>query len=306
MPRIVFSLLLVFYLSLFTDTDSKAGIWIRKDKVKQGEVVLVSGLFFKDKKQPEIYLEDCFLEFTGKKYPFFLDILNQRSFEGLSERAGFQFVSRIPTDVFTKTGTQEIKLQCSNELKKTYLIEVLAEDFPLQEITLTGNKAYLRTTAAAWQKIRKALASKTERKHWDSSKNWILPNDSRISTPYGVRRKYNGVFAKNYFHKGIDFAGGLGDLIKAPSSGKVILVGRAADGFHAQGNCIFIDHGQGLVSAYYHLLKSRVKAGEFVSQGQVIGEIGSTGISTGPHLHFGLYYHEVNINPTYLFERPFF
>jgi|GEM_PF-2957509 len=281
---------LVVYFFLVTHTSSRLGIWIRPSEITQGQVILASGSFLNQSSL--LSLKNCFLEFRNKKHKFFLD-------------SGFQFVSRIPIDVFVEPGLHKIKLKCSNRLEKTYQIKILSGKFPLQEITLTSRKATLRTTAEAWEKIRKALETETEEKLWNSKRTWSLPNDSRISTIYGVRRKYNGIFAKNYFHRGIDFAGKNREPIKAPSSGKIILTGKEKEGFHAQGNCIFIDHGQGLISTYYHLSKIKVKKDEFVDQNQIIGEIGSTGISTGPHLHFGLYYQGVSINPDYLFKKVF-
>lgn len=126
---------------------------------------------------------------------------------------------------------------------------------------------------------------------------FLRPSPGRVSSEYGVRRYYNGVFANNYYHRGVDYAAATGTPVIAPAAGRVALVGRVSDGFELHGNTIGIDHGQGVESIFIHLNSISVREGDFVPAGQVIGTIGSTGASTGPHLHWGLYVSGVAVDP---------
>ena len=98
------------------------------------------------------------------------------------------------------------------------------------------------------------------------------------------------------FHAGIDFKGPIGAPIFSAANGKVAFVGRRP----GYGNSIDIDHGNGLHTRYAHMSAFRARAGQLVTAGQVIGAVGSTGRSTGPHLHFEVRLHGQPVNP-----RPF-
>lgn len=104
---------------------------------------------------------------------------------------------------------------------------------------------------------------------------------TRIQARFGNERSYNaGVWRSN--HDGVDFQSTFGDPVFAAASGIVI----AADMFDIRGNLIIIDHGNGIQSGYAHLREINVSVGDYVRQGQLIGQVGSTGRSEGPHLHF--------------------
>ena len=98
------------------------------------------------------------------------------------------------------------------------------------------------------------------------------------------------------FHPGLDFRGPIGTPILAAARGRVSFAGQRS----GYGNCLEIDHGDGLVTRYAHMSAFRARLGDQVKAGQVIGAIGSTGRSTGPHLHF-----EVRINDRPVNPRPF-
>ena len=118
----------------------------------------------------------------------------------------------------------------------------------------------------------------------------------RISTPFGAKRILNG--KKKYIHWGVDFRGKRGTPVYASLSGKVVL----ARNFYLTGNTVVINHGLGLYTLYAHLNKILVKEGRFVKAGQEIGKVGSTGRSTGPHLHFGIYINGVRVDPMLAFK----
>lgn len=131
----------------------------------------------------------------------------------------------------------------------------------------------------------------TKAKHTVSSKqlwqgSFIKPVSHRISSLYGNRRFLNGKY--NGYHGGVDFASPMGTPIRATNSGKVILA-RYFSKWNSNGNIVFLDHGHGVTSVYIHLSRISVEEGQMVTKGQTIGRVGSTGRSTGPHLHWGLY-----------------
>ncbi len=117
------------------------------------------------------------------------------------------------------------------------------------------------------------------------------PVDGITTSDFGLKRFYNGQARRP--HTGLDYAGDIGTPVKAPANGKVILTGN----YFFNGNALFLDHGQGLISVYIHLNKILAKPGQFVSQGEIIGTIGKTGRATGPHLHWGVYLNRTAINP---------
>ena len=112
-----------------------------------------------------------------------------------------------------------------------------------------------------------------------SSSSLVWPASGPITSPYGMRW--------GSLHPGIDIGAGMGAPIYAAASGRVILAGYSG----GYGNLIVIDHGNGLATAYAHQSRLAASVGQDVSQGDVIGYVGSTGFSTGPHLHF-----EVRVN----------
>ena len=121
------------------------------------------------------------------------------------------------------------------------------------------------------------------------------PVEGRISGIYGSQRILNGV--KKNPHGGLDIAAPEGTPIKATSAGKIML---AAKGLYYTGNIVIIDHGYDLQSMYIHMKDINIKKGDLVKQGQLIGTVGSTGRSTGPHLHWNIYWNKIRINPELL------
>jgi murein DD-endopeptidase MepM/ murein hydrolase activator NlpD len=116
---------------------------------------------------------------------------------------------------------------------------------------------------------------------------------------FGVKRIFNDTPAGQP-HMGADYTIVEGTPIRAVANGTVVL---AEDQFFA-GKGVYIDHGDGLISMYFHLSKIAVKAGQKVRKGQTIGLVGSTGRSTGAHLFFGIRWHDARINPRLLLEEP--
>lgn len=116
---------------------------------------------------------------------------------------------------------------------------------------------------------------------------------------FGVKRVLNGKPVAQP-HTGSDYATPVGSPVLAAADGTVVV---AEDLFFA-GNAVFIDHGNGLFTMYFHLSKITVEVGQEVTKGHALGAVGSTGRSTGPHLFFGVRWHDARIDPAFLLEAP--
>ena len=124
------------------------------------------------------------------------------------------------------------------------------------------------------------------------------PRDSRITSPFGTGREFNGTVTSR--HLGTDYAGAMGAPVRAPGRAIVALV---AD-FYLAGRAVYLDHGGGLVTGYFHLSRTDVTAGDTVSAGQVLGAVGRSGRVTGPHLHWIARYGAITVDPQSLLQLP--
>jgi murein DD-endopeptidase MepM/ murein hydrolase activator NlpD len=120
---------------------------------------------------------------------------------------------------------------------------------------------------------------------------FLRPRDAVVTSRFGSGRMFNGTLTSR--HLGVDFRGAQGAPVHAANRGVVALVGE----FFLAGNVVYIDHGGGVVTGYFHLSKTLVAAGDSVERGQQIGLVGSTGRVTGPHLHWNARYGAVTVNP---------
>lgn len=120
---------------------------------------------------------------------------------------------------------------------------------------------------------------------------WPLENRPTTGV-YGSRRFYNG--EERSWHKGVDLAAPTGTPVFAPAPGTVVL---ALPNSFFNGNLLVVDHGHQIFTIYAHLNKMLVKAGDTLATGQTIAEVGTTGRSTGPHLHWGLYWRNMALDP---------
>lgn len=120
---------------------------------------------------------------------------------------------------------------------------------------------------------------------------FALPAKGPLSSRFGLRRIFNGL-PRNP-HAGLDVAVGTGAPVMAPADGLVANVGD----YFFNGNTVFIDHGQGLITAYMHLSRTDVRAGQTVKKGESIGAVGATGRVTGPHLHWAVILNNTPVDP---------
>jgi murein DD-endopeptidase MepM/ murein hydrolase activator NlpD len=170
--------------------------------------------------------------------------------------------------------------------------------FPERHLTLPDEKVFLnpedlKRVQAEAAKLKSLWPVRTD-KLWQG--DFILPLGNSISTAFGTKRIINK--KKNSIHRGIDIRGKKGEDVRATNRARVIL----AEELFYGGNTIILDHGQGIYSLYMHLSAFNVAVDDIVAKGSVIGFVGSTGRSTGPHLHFGIKVLNVNTNPISLTE----
>ena len=122
------------------------------------------------------------------------------------------------------------------------------------------------------------------------------PRPGRVTSPFGTARVLNGEVQSR--HLGTDFAGVVGAPVGAANGGVVALVGD----FYLAGTVVYVDHGEGLVTGYFHLSRAEVAQGDTVARGQIIGRVGQSGRVTGPHLHWIARYGNISLDPMSLLK----
>lgn len=171
---------------------------------------------------------------------------------------------------------------------------VLERKFPSQHLTLPGAKSVPgqqkdERFEREKELVEKIFAQTVQEKLWRGF--FIRPIAGEITTDFGARRFINEAPKKH--HTGIDIKAPAGAPIAASADGRVLYTGR----FSLSGNSIFIDHGAGICTMYFHLASFAVKSGQKVKRGDIIGAVGSTGRSTGPHLHWGVRVNNKRVDP---------
>jgi murein DD-endopeptidase MepM/ murein hydrolase activator NlpD len=140
--------------------------------------------------------------------------------------------------------------------------------------------------------ILEQLLSIEKKPDWRTYSPSTWPHFGKINNEYGFRRNPFG--GRTYeFHPGLDIDGEQGDIVLAPGAGTVVKAGRQG----GYGNMIEIDHGNGITSRYGHLSRIDIQIGDKITRGQQLGAVGTTGRSTGPHLHFEVRYNDEALNP---------
>jgi murein DD-endopeptidase MepM/ murein hydrolase activator NlpD len=181
-------------------------------------------------------------------------------------------------------------------------LTVKAKKFESQYLKVTKQMESMRQNTDRINADQKKIDAARSRSQQDFlfSSTFIQPVEGILTTPFGYTRYVNGKLDSS--HRAIDLAAEQGTPIKATNDGVVGL----ADSLYLTGNSIYIDHGMGLFSQYAHLSELRVKTGDKVKKGDIIGLVGSTGFSTGPHLHFTFWANNVPVNPNLFFgSTPF-
>ncbi len=171
-------------------------------------------------------------------------------------------------------------------------------EYESQYITLK-NKRHVNPNKLDMDRIGKESAQiKAALRAWRDSEPSLpelaLPVQGRLTSPFGLQRYFNQQPRKP--HSGTDIAAAEGTPILSPADGIVTRHGE----YFFNGNTVFVDHGQGLITMYCHMDEITVQEGEKVKQGDQLGTVGTTGRSTGPHLHWGVSLNDARINPALL------
>jgi murein DD-endopeptidase MepM/ murein hydrolase activator NlpD len=217
-----------------------------------------------------------------------------------SADSGFRALVGIPIEVGDSLGISLILQQ--GDRTDTVLSSVPVRQAGYAREQLAVAPAFVRPDSAAAARIRSDIARSRQvsRLSQERPRLWrgpfLLPRSSRITSPFGTARIYNGEVKSR--HLGTDFAGAIGAPVSSAGRGVVALV---AD-FYLAGRSIYIDHGGGVVTAYFHLSKSNVRQGDTVAAGQRIGAVGKSGRVTGPHLHWVARYGTISVDPLSLLE----
>ena len=215
----------------------------------------------------------------------------------LYDTAGWLAVVGIPLS--TIPGTQELEVRYDKGPAHTRAFTVRDKQYAEQRLTVK-NKRMVDPSPEDLQRIEHESArTKAALAQWSEGnaleKPFRLPARGEFSSPFGLRRYFNGQPRKP--HSGLDIAAPTGAPIHAPAAGHVVETGQ----YFFNGNTVFVDHGQGLVTMYCHLSRIDVVPGQRVAQGNVLGAVGQTGRVTGAHLHWG-----VSLNQTMVDPRLFF
>lgn len=164
--------------------------------------------------------------------------------------------------------------------------------FPSRRLTFDPDRQALLTpekVAEERRRVAAALRELHQKQLWTGA--LAIPTDGPVSSPYGVRSIYQGIMRG--FHGGVDIAADEGAPVHAAANGIV----RLAESLPLSGNAVLLDHGLGVVTSYLHLSSVAVQAGQRVTRGELVGRVGSTGLATGPHLHWGLRVNGVRVDP---------
>lgn len=207
---------------------------------------------------------------------------------------GDSWLALVGIPLSSKPGTHTIKMT-GNGQSKTIPFVIADKDYPAQRLTIKKKRMVTGFTKEDLKKIEadkiamgKAKAVWTER---PVDAGFITPVDGRLSSLFGLKRFFNDIPKRP--HNGLDIAAPTGTPILAPTDATVIDTGS----YYFNGNTVFLDHGQGLLSAYLHMNEIQVKPGDQVKQGQQLGTVGETGRVTGPHLHWIVYLNKTAVDP---------
>jgi len=283
---LVFAGLLLLVLSVFAHA-APAKPW--RVRIEPMRVVNGSPVLFRV--TPPVTVSELKGDFLGQQF----------AFRHSSECQCWYAIGGVNVD--TKPGSYELRLSGKGESGKaadfSYRVRVVAAHYPFSTIKVAPAfveppKEVLPLIEAANAAKKQAFATTDPAPLWSGA--FERPAETETSGVFGSARVYNGV--KKSQHLGLDFRAGIGTPVHATNAGTMIL----ARPLYFEGNCVMLDHGQGLVTIYMHLSEFKVKEGESVKAGQLIALSGGTGRSTGPHLHFAVRWHGEYLDPATLLE----
>ncbi len=303
-----FAFLLIFFTAIYV-----IGLQENYFDLKKAENIVPLELFPKPEPEPEPEIVVSGMELQpGGCFQIYLKGLTDRDEIKVStalvieQPVFFAYkegkVALVPVNCRTKEGDYGYKLQVLRDGKvkaeKDEVLKILPKEFDKQYLTVSTNQAAQRSEENFDQDqgfTDKAKAVTSDKPLWEGA--FIKPVDGRISTEFGMIRYVNK--KESGRHSGLDLAAAKGTPVKAANSGAV----RLSMLLKVTGNTVILDHGLNIYSSYAHLDKLLVKEGDQVKKGDIIGEVGSTGFSTGPHLHWTTTIGKVYIDPESLMAK---
>jgi murein DD-endopeptidase MepM/ murein hydrolase activator NlpD len=257
---------------------------------RQGQVIVVKVPFLEEATE----VKGTFLDRT---IPFFRE---QRA----GEAAGY--LGLVGIDMQDAPGTYELAVTIKKgeepAARLSYHVLIAKEKFAVEHLKLPKDKVDLdEKTLARWkgeqEQVRQALADNSALRLWQSG--FVEPVSGKRTGIFGSVRIMNG--QPRNPHNGEDIGAPLGTDVAATNDGVV----RLTVDHVFSGRGVFVDHGLGFYSMYFHLSEILVKDGDLVKAGQIIGKVGATGRATGPHLHWGVKLNGARVNPYALLDLPF-
>lgn len=291
-PKIMHPALLALFALLLAPAAALAEITLEApEKAARGDAFIASA----SASQP---VEDFVFFWRGKSIPV------------KAEKSGpdkWEAKVLLPAPLGEKAS--RLKLGCGAAQKPgagvvaTAHLEIALHDRPRPTQKLNVDKKYVSPPASALarikadrEKVRATLARRLPGRFW--SEPFLRPVPGSVSSLFGMKRVFNG--QPRSVHRGLDLRGATGTPIRACADGRVELV----DNLYYSGNTVYINHGDGVFTAYMHMSEPRAQVGQMVSRGDVIGLVGATGRVTGPHLHLALISQGETVDPEPLLERP--
>jgi hypothetical protein len=209
----------------------------------------------------------------------------------------------VGVPVLAEAGAHPVQLSVADSLggsvSTMVSVMVVATDFGSEHVYIPPDRVDLlepEVVRKEAQRLEQVLARITPYQLWQGT--FIWPHAGRVSSPFGIARTYNA--GQNSYHGGMDIAGEANAPVVASNHGQVAL----AAPLQVRGNAVILDHGWGVYSGYYHLSEILVSEGQQVMQGEVIGRLGNTGLSTGEHVHWEMRVGGVPVNPLEWTSRP--
>ncbi|RLC82613.1 MAG: hypothetical protein DRI61_01840 [Chloroflexi bacterium] len=202
-----------------------------------------------------------------------------------------------------KPGTYPLQIRLPDGARLSIPVPVVAGDYEVEHIHLSPAKRALLKPELILQErdlVSKAFGRFTPEAQWYAPFSLPLRGKIHVTSPFGFRRSYNNAPPRG-FHSGVDLRAKEGDPVYAPAPGQVVL----AQELTIRGNAVILNHGAGVMSGFWHLSGIAVREGEEVGRGDLLGWVGSTGLSTGPHLHWEVRVNGVAVNPLTWTRRGF-
>jgi murein DD-endopeptidase MepM/ murein hydrolase activator NlpD len=202
----------------------------------------------------------------------------------------------------TQLRVEEKDRRLNRENRVTCSFRVDHKDYPEQRITLKDSSKVQLSVGDLARVEGEIAAIQAIKRHWrdadDTDTDFVLPATGRLTGRFGVRRFFNGEARSP--HAGFDIASPRGGVVKSSAHGIVLATGD----YFFNGQTVFVDHGNGLISMYCHLERIDVQPGETVGKGQRLGLSGMSGRATGPHLHWSVILNGAMVDPQLFVASP--